>query len=368
MITIAIFSHSENAYSETFIQAHRNLPFDVKYYYGDFLPCYLDGKSLDQNKWVNTLQRRKLSFFHHKKSSITDGELALISSLKKNKVSVVLAEYGVTGTAVLNVCKELSLPLLVHFHGWDASVKNILKQYGQQYQDMFSYANFIFSVSHSMTAKLVEAGCPIQKIVYNPYGPDDRFFDIQPAYTSQHFLAIGRFVDKKAPYFTILAFNRVLQQYPDATLTMAGDGPLWNTCTNLVAYLKIGHRVLLPGAISTQQWVSYLSGGIAFVQHSITAENGDMEGTPVAILEAQAAGLPVISTLHAGIPDVVIHNETGLLVAEQDVEGMATNMLKVLAEKGLAHQLGTTGKKRTLENFNMKRHLDTIQQSIEKVL
>ncbi len=366
--TLAIFSHNENAYSETFIQAHRNLPFEIKFYYGGFMPNYLDGQSISQNKWTNTFQRRKASFLHPENATLTDGELALISSLKKNRVAVVLAEYGVMGATVLRVCRALALPLLVHFHGYDASVTSILNEYDQRYREMFLYAHSVFSVSHAMTEQLAAMGCPRSKIIYNPYGPDDRFFDIRPSYITSHFVAIGRFVDKKAPYFTLLAFQKVLEQCPEAKLTIAGDGPLWNTCLNLVDYLKIGDSVQLPGAINREQWIKFLSNGIAFVQHSLTAENGDSEGTPVAILEAQAAGLPVISTFHAGIADVVINDETGLLTEEKDVEGMAGNMLRIINEDTLAQKLGSNGKKRIQENYTITKHLEMLQNLIEQAI
>ena len=80
------------------------------------------------------------------------------------------------------------------------------------------------------------------------------------------------------------------------------------------------YHVRFPDTII--ELVQHLKSSTAFAQHSITAENGDMEGTPVGIVEASYAGLPVISTFHAGIPDVINNRETGLLVEEHDVEEM----------------------------------------------
>ena len=105
---------------------------------------------------------------------------------------------------------------------------------------------------------------------------------------------------------------------------------------------------------------------IAFIQHSIIADDGDSEGTPVAVLEAQAAALPVISTFHAGITDVVVNNETGLLVQEKDVDGMANNMLRILNESGLAERLGMSGRKRIKENFTLEKNLMTLRNVINK--
>jgi glycosyltransferase involved in cell wall biosynthesis len=115
---------------------------------------------------------------------------------------------------------------------------------------MFAYASSIVAVSKAMQQRLVEIGCPPKKIEYNPCGPDDLFFEITPEYTGKKFIGIGRFVDKKAPYYTILAFHQVLQRHPDAQLVIGGDGPLQNTCKNLVAYLGIQAQVQLPGVLT----------------------------------------------------------------------------------------------------------------------
>jgi glycosyltransferase involved in cell wall biosynthesis len=94
-----------------------------------------------------------------------------------------------------------------------------------------------------------------------------------------------------------------------------------------------------------------------FVQHSVEAESGDCEGTPVGILEAGASGLPVISTRHGGIPEVVVEGETGLLVDEKDVPGMAAHMIRLIREPDLAAQLGLAARRRVEALFTMERSL-----------
>src|SRR5690606_24279507 len=118
---------------------------------------------------------------------------------------------------------------------------------------------------------------------------------------------------------------QIAKNHPDASLIMAGDGVLLNMCQNLARHLEIEKQVLFPGVITPETYRELLSESLAFVQHSITAANGDMEGTPLAVLEAGAAGLPVISTKHAGIPDVIVDGKTGLLCVEHDVATMANH-------------------------------------------
>lgn len=105
---------------------------------------------------------------------------------------------------------------------------------------------------------------------------------------------------------------------------------------------------------------------IAFIQHSITAENGDKEGTPVGIMEAAASGLPVISTYHAGIPDVIIDKQTGLLCGEHDVASMTNNILWVLENKTLAKSMGKASKERIKSEFSLEKHLGLLSEVVER--
>jgi len=129
-------------------------------------------------------------------------------------------------------------------------------------------------------------------------------------------------------------------------------------------------RYLIPflGVITPEFYRELLSNSLAFVQHSITADNGDMEGTPVALSEASIAGLPVISTFHAGIPDVIVHGKTGLLSHEHDVEDMANNMLQVLNDKELAKKMGASGKQYMRENFSLDKHIKILQNLLEQAV
>ena len=359
--TLAIFSPSQNAYSETFIQAHKKLPFNIKFYYNGMLPTCLEGKgNIARHSMMRRIRNRL-----NKKFNIA--EQALADSLKRENVDCVLAEYGPTACETLKVVKFLNLPLIVHFFGYDAVLKTTINQYGEKYKLVFDYAKYVVVVSKKMRKDLIDLGCPPQKLVLTYCGPNNSFFDVNPNFKSLQFLSIGRFVDKKAPYLTIAAFKEVLCKFPKATLIMLGDGPLLNTCKNLTRMWAIEKSVAFAGVKKSSEIVSLFENSFAFVQHSIQAENGDCEGTPVAILDAQAAGLPVVSTYHGGIPDIIINNQTGLLVEENDVKGMATNMMRLLEVEGLAQNLGSKGRQRIAKSFSIEKHLKTLEEIIVDV-
>lgn len=365
-MNLAIISPLENAYSETFIQAHKKIPgVRVFYYYGMSNFLHLEGYgalgSSNSKYWYN-LQRKfkgKPYPFLYKK--------LLKRSFKKNKIDVVLAEYGPTASDHLPAIREMNLPLVVHFHGYDATRKGALKIY-DNYKEVFSYASYVIGVSRKMVEQLINIGCPREKVIYNVCGPDPLFSEVQAKFLKKQFIAVGRFVDKKAPYLTILAFKQVLKVIPDAKLVMAGNGPLLNACQNIVKLNGLEKNVEFLGVISPQKYRELLAESFAFVQHSLTADDGDSEGTPVSILEASAAGLPVISTRHAGIPDVINHDKSGLLTEEMDVSGMAKYMITLLNDRSYAMQLGANGRKNIIENFTLDRHLEMLQKIIVKAV
>lgn len=356
--TLAILSPNQNAYSETFIQAHKQLPFNIRFYYGGAVPTQLEGKGSLMQFSIRERIEKKL----FKKFSLH--EYGLYYSLKREGVKCILAEYGTTACESLNVIKALRLPLTVHFHGFDASVNDILKDYAARYVAIFDYTDTVISVSNAMTEKLIKLGCPENKIKLSIYGPNPVFYETKPDYSSNQFIAIGRFVEKKAPYLTILAFKKLTDKFRDAKLVMVGDGILLPVCKDLVTVLGLAGKVDFKEVLSPEDIKQLFQESIAFIQHSIVAENGDSEGTPVAILEAQAAALPVVATRHAGIPDIVIHGETGFLVDERDIEGMADYMLKLINNKKLVAEMGCKGRQRIANFFTMEKHLSTLADKI----
>lgn len=363
-INLAILAPSKDAYSETFIQAHKTLiDANIKYFYNGLIPQSLEGEGT-----INPILKKGINKLaaHLKKDSLWAEKKALKDALKKENIEVVLAEYGNLAAEALPVCKELKLPLIVHFHGFDATVYDVLKKYNN-YQELFEYASKIIAVSKAMEKHLTNLGCSKEKLILNTYGPNNDFLNISPSLEKEQFIAVGRFTDKKAPYYTILSFEKVIKKFPNAKLIMAGEGQLLNTCKNLVKYYQLEKNIEFPGIITPEEYRAYLKSSRAFVQHSITAANGDMEGTPVAVLEANAAGIPVISTNHAGIPEVVIHNKTGLLVDEHDVDGMAENMLMLLEDKNKAITMGMAGKERIKTYFTMDKHIEKLNELIYSV-
>lgn len=358
---LAIFSPSQNAYSETFIQAHKNNIKADKLY-------YIYGSSLESmvveniGFLINSSKRlfvKGISKVLNKNQKPNFNKIAA-KQLNSLNIDVALVEYGNHAMKLVEVFKLAKIPFVVHFHGYDISVKKVIEQ-NNHYKKLFKTANFVIGVSHLMCERLETLGCPQEKIKYNVYGANKNFEQIKPHFKNRQILSVGRFVDKKAPYYTILAFKKVLNTFPEAKLVMVGDGYLYNTCKNLVKLYKLEKNIELLGAVSPERIRDLMQTSYCFIQHSITAENGNQEGTPVAIMEAALAGLPIISTYHAGIPDVIEHKKTGLLSQEHDVNTMVDNILEILDNKSYAMKLGENAKKMHKEKFTLDRHIQIIE-------
>jgi glycosyltransferase involved in cell wall biosynthesis len=281
-----------------------------------------------------------------------------VELLEDLKVDGVLAQFGTTGVEVLPACQALGLPLVVHFHGHDASREDLLQRYREDYREVFRYAAGVISVSRAMREKLLTLGADPSRLHLIPYGVDtNRFAPGTTAPVPGRIVSCGRFVQKKAPHLILTAFREVSRRFPASRLRMIGTGPLYEVCQDLVLAYGLGERVQFPGLLDSDAIRDELQQASVFVNHSVTALDGNSEGTPVTLLEASSVGLPIVASRHAGIPDAIVHEESGLLVDERDVAGIETSLVRLLADPGLGAELGRRGRARIREHFEATRQI-----------
>lgn len=368
-IKIAILTPNNNSYTETFIQKHIDfLPFKKIVIYGDLIPYIVQGEEYESFQ-IGFFEKIKRKFTSVKPSYGDDyKKQKLKHHLEKHKIQVVLAEYVLVGSLVFEICKKLNIPIIATGLGYELAIHKILNEHKETYSNFFKYCSAIIIVAKSMEKVLIKLGCSSEKIIHSPAGASEDFYEIEPNYNSFQLFAIGRFIEKKSPHLTILSFYHVLKKYPQSKLIFAGDGPLLNFCKDIVSTLKMENNVDFVGKISQDQQRKFLKESRIFVQHSRVASDGDSEGTPVAIVEASSAGLPVVSTLHAGIIDVIINNETGYLVNEGDVDSMTSKIIELLDSSELSKKMGIAGKLNIKNNFTLKKHINLIEEVILKAV
>jgi len=377
-LRLAIIVPNLDTITETFIKAHIDHLKGHKYILHGYYPMFKENGHPIESFFKERMPLLKktesiLPYFiafriKHKRRLLNSHEVFFERYIEQRKVNVVLAEYGTTGADIAPICAKLGIPLIVHFHGFDAYQKNILYEKMSAYREMFANAVRLIAVSNHMKNQLISIGAPKDKVVCNPYGPKSDFNNLKPDYASNQIISVGRFVGKKAPYLTLDAFRRVLVEYPDLKLTMVGDGPLLPVCKNLANAWGIKDKVQFTGAVTHEKVIQFMEASFCFVQHSLTADNGDNEGTPVAILEAGAAALPVVATKHGGINDVVIHGETGFLVDEGDVDSMAFFIIKLASQRDTTKKIGSAARVNIDKNFSIEKHISTLQAVFTDVL
>jgi glycosyltransferase involved in cell wall biosynthesis len=292
--------------------------------------------------------------------------------LRRAGVTTVLANYGPTGVALSPVCRALGVGLVVHFHGYDAHRADVVSRHAAAYRNLGIEAVAVIAVSRHMTEVLVEAGIPEDRLHLTRCGVDPvRFAARSEPPTPPLFLAVGRFVDKKAHYLTLVAFAEARKAVPEARLVLAGEGELLEATWNLAKALGIEESVDFVGVLSPDEVAGWMQKATALVQHSITPRSGpnagDSEGTPVSVLEAMMSGLPVIGTRHAGIGEVIEDGRTGLLVEERDTASMAAAMVRLAEDVELTRSMGRSARGEALANYSADRYIETLRSVLRGV-
>jgi glycosyltransferase involved in cell wall biosynthesis len=205
-------------------------------------------------------------------------------------------------------------------------------------------------------------------MLVSPSGANAELFDGgEPAAAPPCFLAVGRFVAKKGPLITLEAFAIAARTRPALQLVMVGEGPLLDCARRRAVELGVSERVQFTGVELPPQIAERLRHSRGFVQHSLTGPDGDQEGSPVAVMEAQLSGVPVVATRHAGIPEVVLDGHTGLLVDEGDGAAMAVAIGRLADDPALAARLGAAGRARALKQFTVTHHLQALMDLFQRV-
>jgi glycosyltransferase involved in cell wall biosynthesis len=374
-VTIAICNRNQNKYTETFVKQHlQHLPFHLVPIYGndDYFPIKTaKGKLLYDHK-----AEEGSLWWNHLVLGLAENALrekALRSYLVKEGVQLLLAEFGTVGVHVFPAVKKMGMPIVVIFYGYDAFHAKVLREYRKGYREMFQYASAIIGVSQDICQQLQKLGAPAEKVHYLPCAVNLPLFPYEDhSRKPPTFLSVGRFAETKSPHLLILAFAQVAAKIPSAQLVMVGKdggGELFEACHILVKSLGLSQQVCFKGALSPHQVQEEMQQARVFVQHSLTTPiNGDKEGTPVAIMEAMASGLAVVSTRHAGIAELINSGENGLLVEEYDIDAMAQAMVQLAEDDQLAYQLGKAAADRIRANPLLTHHHERLAEIIRKCL
>lgn len=290
--------------------------------------------------------------------------------LKKSNVMVGYVDFGLNAVNYYKAMCKLGIPFYVHFHGLDITLSLNSKKYKNELDNIFKLSKGIIVASHHIKRLLILEGCDPKKIHIVRYGISVSGF--QPVKWDDklndghfHLCFLGRMTKKKNPKALILMLNKVERVIPNIKLHLIGDGPEIDEVITLISNYNLKEKVCIYGELCKSEAMKILRNCHIYVQHSVTPYTGDQEGWAISLSEASLLGLPVVSTLHNGIPENIEHGLNGLLCKEYDYEGMADHVIYLLQNKSKALELGNNG----IRKFSEDEYSHTYRaERISKIL
>ncbi|AVG77542.1 MULTISPECIES: glycosyltransferase [Pantoea] len=260
---------------------------------------------------------------------------AIVANARQTYVAdVFLVHFGYAG-ALANKLRELGIlkgKQATVFHGADISRRHILDEHKQDYRNLFQQSELMLPISHLWQNKLIEMGCPPEKIHVTRMGIEPEKFNFQPRnafHTPLRIVSVARLTEKKGLDVAVKASAILKQRGGQFQYTIIGNGDQDQMMRDFIAREEMDDCVTMPGFKPQEEIRQALNEADIFLLPSKTAADGDMEGIPVALMEAMAVGLPVVSTFHSGIPELIENNVSGWLVKEDDAEALAETLLKL---------------------------------------
>lgn len=261
--------------------------------------------------------------------------------------AIWLCHYGHNGEMMVRM-RELGAitgPVVTIFHGFDVAKR--LGDPAPPYELLRRHGDLFLPVSNRWRDALLSWGFPTERTVTCPLGIDCAEMariEHRPSDRIRLF-SICRLVEKKGVEYSLRAIASLEEPLrSQISLRVAGDGPLLRPLRQLADELGIAQAVEFLGAIAHARVPELLADSDIFILPSVTAGNGDMEGVPISLIESMAAGLPVISTLHSGIPELVTNGSDGILVAERDTVALARAIRQLATDEALRKRLGTAAR------------------------
>jgi colanic acid/amylovoran biosynthesis glycosyltransferase len=286
--------------------------------------------------------------------------LRSVPFLGKGPFDIVHCHFGPCGNVGLMAIRTgaLSGRLVTAFHGFDLT--SFVRKNGRGvYDGLFKHGDLCLPISRHWRSRLLEMGCSVEKVRVHHMGVDTRQFhfrgDEGRSANGTRILSIARLVEKKGIRYGLEAMGRVLERHPDAEYVIAGDGPLKPALRQMAEELGIKGRVRFTGWLSQEEVAGLMKESDILLAPSVTAEDGDQEGIPVVLMEALAMGMPVVSTFHSGIPELILDGKTGLLAPERDPGALAQKIMELIDNEALRRELRQNGRQYVQDEFDLEK-------------
>lgn len=311
--------------------------------------------------------------------------------LQRRSPRLIHAHFGPDGVFARAIARQLQIPLFVTFHGYDAALQlspeqlighNPLAQahqflhhrgtfykrrYVEQRQQLFAEAVQVIAVSHCIRQHLLVQGCPADKVQVHYIGIDRSQFEPNPMIQRQPIvLFVGRLVEKKGCAHLLTAMADVQKLHPEARTVIIGDGPLRSSLENQAKQNleQVEFLGVQPAAV-VRHWMNQAQ---IFCLPSQRTVQQDVEGLGMVFAEAQAMGLPVVSFASGGVPEVVNHGVSGLLVPEGDGAALGQALHRLLGDKALRKKMAIAGQRHVAQKFDITKNTPLLEEIYDRAL
>jgi glycosyltransferase involved in cell wall biosynthesis len=297
-----------------------------------------------------------------------------LARLRARSPRLVYAHFAPDGYAAMQLADQLGVPLVTALHGYDVTLSDermSATRLGREYihgrKTLQTKCALFLSCSAYVRGRGLAIGYPIDRTIVHSIGVDvDRFTPPPLRLRQRIVLFVGRLVEKKGCGRLIEAMARVQRHSASTELVVIGDGWLRSEYEALAAEHGVRCRFMgTQPAHVVREWMARAS---VFCVPSEVAASGDAEGFGIVFIEAQAMGLPVVSTLSGGIPEAVKHGETGLLVAERDPSALAEAILHLTLDDELWQRYSLAGRKNVVDHFNLAHQTGRLEHVFEQLL
>ena len=293
------------------------------------------------------------------------------SVIKDNRFDIIQAHFGPNGRQAVFL-RQLGLikgKICVTFHATDLSKLLRVVDGEKYYQPVFEQADLLLPISYFWRRKLVKLGAKKEKIKVHHMGVDvDEFkFSFRELGKKIKILTVARLVPKKGINYGLKALAKIKKDYQFG-YKIIGDGSEREKLTKLVKRLKLTKRVKFFGQQTSGQVEKELRQANIFLLPSITAPDGDMEGTPVSLMEAMASGLVVVSTQHSGIPELIEDGQNGFLVKEKNIDGLAKTLVEIFNCSPDCLTIAKKARMRVEKDYNVKKLSQQLYQYYQSLL
>ena len=297
-------------------------------------------------------------------------QFAGLPFLRRPPFDVVHCHFGPNGrvASMLRRAGAIDGKITTTFLGYDLS-RWLLQRGNDIYREMWRQGDRFLPICRAFRDQIVDLGCPQEKTTIHHLGIDRsrfRFRERQPS-PEVRLVSIARLVDKKGIEYGLRAIARIADDHPGVRYQIVGDGPLRAQLEALTRELGLGERVQFLGGLPQEEVIAVLEGAHIFLAPSVTATDGDREGTPTVILEALAMGIPVLSTVHSGIPEQVEDGRSGYLVPERDVDALADKLGALLSQPEQWPAMGRAGRDHIAAEFDIEKLNDRLERLLKEL-